>query len=108
MKLCICGNKFEPDEDFHYLCSDCWEERGRLGDIESPLIHISRLGNGKLTREDLEEISDSKLWQKFTEDVLDEMDFKMRFRLLWKWVKKWCKIEDVIKELKKWVDSEGV
>jgi hypothetical protein len=105
VKLCICGKSFSPDEDFHYLCGDCWDERGRLGDVDSPLPLVSKLGNGKWTREELEEISDSPLWQRWTEEVLDEMDFKMRRKLLWKWVQRWCKIEDVIKELKKWVDE---
>lgn len=84
MKRCICGKRFEPDEDFHYLCGDCWDERGRLGDIDSPLPLISKLGNGRWTREELEEISDSPLWQKFTEEVIDEMDLVMRA----KWILK--------------------
>ena len=91
MKKCLCGKKFRPEADHHYLCDDCWQEKGCFADYDSIGIPVSRLINGKWTREELEMVADSPAFRAFWEECLDELDYKFRAKYLLKLAERYVK-----------------
>ena len=85
MKRCaVCTNKFYPDEKFHYLCSDCYENYGLYGDEEwgKHLSALSTLINDKITQEQAEQVAGFASVHKLVVDWISDMDLESRFRLL--------------------------
>jgi len=79
-----CGNKYQLEQPWHYLCGDCWQECGLFGDEES--IRFWKIGstfaNGTWTDEEWKEFSDCAVGQEMLHELLDQMDVTMKLRLI--------------------------
>jgi hypothetical protein len=87
-----CGNQYYPEQDFHVLCYECFDEVGMIGDSPSYRMWkaVSLLLNEELERTDLEELANGH-FMKFVEEVLDEMDLVMRAKWILQQAEKYVK-----------------
>jgi hypothetical protein len=88
IKCARCGKKFEPDQEWHFLCkedvSGCWEEVGLFGDPEA--IRFWRMAstwvNGEFPEEWVKELADSPVGQSLLKALLFQMDHDCKIKLL--------------------------
>ena len=86
-----CGHGIH--EKSHCLCEECYSEICPYGDDVALKQWWAwfNLVNAKSTREELETFIDSKPIQKWFKEALDEMDLKMKVRMLMNWLEEYTK-----------------
>jgi len=88
IKCSRCGKRFEPEQEWHFLCnedtSDCWGIVGLYGDEHA--IKFWRMWstwiNGEWTDEEVKELADSPVGQDVIKTLLKQMDHDCKIKLL--------------------------